>query len=489
MGFDLLSRSDAVVYDEYVSPELIAGLPSRIERYHVGKRAGKASVMQEEINRLLIELATDGRTVVRLKGGDPMVFARCGEEATNLASAGIPFAIIPGVTAASATGASVGMSLTDRRAASWLMLTTGREAESASPPVPWERIAKLHGGCIVVYMGLENLGRIVERLLAGGMDPKTPGAVVENAFSSQQRILRAELASLPENAVKHGVETPALVVIGEVVNFSVETAAFVPGPLKGRRVLVCRPAERIESICSLLRIYGAEPIPHPTIAVTPVEDRNGWDRFSTAVETGGWCVFTSEAGVAHLFAGLFRYGLDVRCLGRFKVAVIGKGTSAALSEKGIRADLIPECATVDGLARALMRSNQMRGVNLVRVRGELSDRVIEDAARNAGARVIDLTVYRTETAKWEPHWKDRLEQNPPDYIAFTSGSTVKGFVEIMGRENGLGLAERSVVAAIGPSTAAVADEYGIRVGVEAKEHSLKGLIEALVRHSKGETQR
>lgn len=483
MGYELLQSCDAVAYDDLIPLELVVRLPESTERYYVGKRAGKHSMSQEKINDLLVELAKRGLSVVRLKGGDPMIFGRSGEEVDRLAQEGIPFVIVPGVTAASAAAATTGISLTDRRCASWLMLATGHEAESGSPAVPWEQVASLEGKTIVVYMGVSSLSRIVEKLLAGGADPSQPCMVVENASAGVQRCVESPLVDLSKTCENQNIQPPALVLIGDVVQYKATSVQTADRPLAGKRILIIRPAQQIGRFCEMLRSEGAEPIPFPTIRITPTDDPEGWIRYREIIDTGGWCVFTSEAGVRYFFEGLSRHELDLRSLGRFRIAAVGSGTAVALNERGLRPDFIPERSTVRDLAEALAAKVDLDGVNVVRVRGSLSDSSIEETAAANGANVLRLTVYHNRTARWEAHWTLMIRENPPDYIAFTSGSTVRGFVEILGVESSREVARSSIVAAIGPSTAAVAKEMGLKVDIQADVYNLSGLIEAMSRHA------
>ncbi|MFH0765109.1 MAG: uroporphyrinogen-III C-methyltransferase, partial [Calditrichota bacterium] len=466
-GGELLETCDAVVYDDLIPLELVAGLPSTIEKHYVGKRSGRHSATQTDINELIIKLAQRGLNVARLKGGDPTIFGRGGEELATLTQAGIRAFIIPGVTAATTAAASGGISLTDRRSASWLMLATGKGAESDSPPVPWREIASLKGGTLCVYMGVGELEHIAGELQAGGMDPKTPVLIIQNAGSGIQRQKSSTLGKVVDVVQNSQIQPPALIIIGPTAASS--EGYKNTGALTGKRVLVTRPSPQCLSLCRLIREQGGEPLPYPTIAIEPFDDVKGWDDFKRLAPLGGWCVFTSEAGVNCFFNLLLKKGLDVRSMGRFSVAAVGRGTAAALSQRGIIPDLIPERALVSSLAQSLAKVKLTNSL-VVRVRGNLGDYKIEETAERKSAQVLSLTVYHNLTAEWLPYWISQVIEQPPDYITFTSGSTVDGFVQILGIERAQILGRKAVSASIGPSTSTVMRKYGFEPVVEAEEH-------------------
>ncbi len=479
LGYDLLNSCDAVVYDDLIPIEIVVGLPENIKRYYVGKRSGHHSKPQGETNELLCELAERGLRVVRLKGGDPMVFGRVAEEAAYLKEHGIPHEIIPGITSASVAAADAGFSLTDRRSSSWVMLATGSEAKSDSAPVPWERIGKLEGGTIAVYMGVRRMKEIVLSLLKGGMNPEKSIAVIQNASTGIHQIVRAPLSEIVDKCREAKVVAPALIFIGDVTGMDEFSLSAKEMPLAGKSVLVTRPAEQIGSICELLRERGATPIPYPTISLIHVSDDKGWDKFEKTIDHGGWCVFTSEAGVRHFFKELISRGFDNRSLGRFKIAAVGHGTSVELLERGFKADLMPDRALVKRLAETLVEKDDIKDSYVIRVRGNLADESVEDMSSTAGAEVVTLNVYRNTNAQWEQNWIDKISNQPPDYISFTSGSTVDRFVEILGIELVREITAKSRIATIGPSTSAFAKKLGLKVDVEAKVFNVPGLVDAI----------
>jgi len=480
LGHRLLQECDAVVYDDLIPYELVSALPAKIERHYVGKRAGRHSTPQNETSDLLVELAKRGLKVVRLKGGDPLVFARGGEEATILKKSGIPFQIIPGVTAVTACASGTGIPLTDRRNSAWLLIATGKEASSASLPVPWEQIAALRGGTFAVYMGVGALQSIVDRLISSGADPDTPSAVVVSGYTGMQRVVTASISELPRRCREENVESPAIVIVGEVVNRMREIDWMIPGVLAGKRILVTRPTEFAPNMCDRLRVLGAEPLMLPTIAIAPFEDQDGWINFLHSLRHKGWLIFTSRSGVIHLLDGLLERGFDLRDLSSFKIAAIGPGTADELARRGLKADFTPDKATVASLAEEFASRNDLTGAVVVRVRGDLSDDTIERALSERSINTFPVTVYRTITPAWEPHWIASLQDNPPDYITFSSSSTVDGFVKILGKDAANKIVSGSTILSIGPSTSKTISKYGWKVTAEADPHTQEGLVEKLV---------
>jgi uroporphyrinogen III methyltransferase/synthase len=315
-GYDLLQKCDAVAYDALIPMELIAALPERIERHYVGKRAGRHSLPQQKINELLVALARRGMNVVRLKGGDPSIFGRSGEEADYIAEAGIPVVTIPGVTAASAAAAMSGFSLTKRHSSSWVFMATGHGAEAASVPVPWDQVAALPGGTIVIYMGLAKLEQLVSDLLCGGLAPETPAMVVQAASTGIQASVEAPLASLSLECKRQGLVPPALIIIGEAIHSRASKTGSAPAPLKGKRVLVTSPQPMTTHFCALLRKEGAEPLPYPTVRFSRVNDVEGWPHCLEAIREKTLCLFAGDLEVDCFLDLLPAHGLDLRSLHR-----------------------------------------------------------------------------------------------------------------------------------------------------------------------------
>lgn len=484
-GMELLNSCDAVVYDHLIPLELVVWLPKQIKRYFVGKSTNRHFRPQEEINELLVELAAQGMKVVRLKGGDPFVFGRGGEEAQYLKRKGVSFGIVPGITAGTAVAAYAGIPVTHRKMSVFtLMLTAHEAADKDESQIPWDWVSEAKYGSIVGYMGVKQLPKIVEKLIRDGMSSDIPAALVERGTTGLQRMVTAPLVKLPKVALKEKITPPALFVIGEVVELAKELTWFGGDVLSGKKVMVTRPADQAGEMYDLLRCAGAEVLPLPTITTDPHADEQGWQTIPKLFrrKENCWLVFTSENGVRYFISQLFGRNFDYRALGNFKIAAMGSGTDRALREHHLKADFIPTKYTSDALAQELAKHIGGKNASVLRVRGNLGDDRIEKSLENVGANVYPLQVYTTLTANWDTGMWVHLEDNKPDVITFTSGSTASNFVEILGDERAAKLAKNAVVASIGPMTTRIAEEHGLNVTIEADIHSVPGLVETVIQH-------
>ncbi len=481
LGYELLQGCDAVAYDALIPLELIVALPERIERHYVGKRMGKHSQPQEDINHLLVELARRGLNVVRLKGGDPSIFGRAGEEASCLAAAGIPVVVVPGVTAASAAAAMSGFSLTDRRASSWVLLGTGHGAECSSFPVPWDQIAALPGGTIVLYMGLARLDQVAGELVRAGLPQDTPSAAVQCASTGLQKIVYSPLQTLSDGCRSQGLKPPAVVFIGEVVRHRLHLESARCGSLNGVSVLVTSPSQQALHLCARIRELGGEPIPHPTAAHCPADDTEGWAGFERAANSGGVCLFSDEASVRFFFDGLSRYGLDVRSLGRFRIVAVGQDTAQTLTGFGIRADEKLEHSDPPGSTEPPLPPPDSESSCLVWI-GANPEEGLQAILSREWTQVIYLTAYSHSVPGWERHWTDALIENPPNYIIFTGAMEVEGFVQLSGRNLIDCLRRKSLIVTMNASAAVAAHRHGLNVALRAKYPDMNGLLDAIVGH-------
>lgn len=478
---NLLEDCDAVVYDHLVSLELIVGLPSRVERHYAGKSAGRHSLEQDEINRLLLDLALQGKTVARLKGGDPFIFGRGGEEAIHLKQNGIPFEIVPGITAGAAAPASAGIPLTHRGKSAYTVFLTAHEApDKEESQVPWDLFSKLENGTLVGYMGVSRLKAVAENLISGGMSGETPAGVVERGTRGTQKVVTGELANIAELAGEAGIRPPAVFVIGEVVNLRESIITEDDKPLSGRTIMITRPGDQAGEMYRKLRLLGAEALPLPTIATEEFYSPDDWENFHNL--EGGWLIFTSENGIRYFFRHFFREGCDMRSIAGFKIAVIGVGTEKALTEYGLKSDFVPSKFTLKTLAEELDEGFEWNDAAAVRVRGSLSDITLEEKLTEAGARVYPLTVYETSTAKWDAGMKAAFTEAQVDAVTFTSGSTVTGLLKILGEDGFKNFLAETAVVSIGSMTSRVIRETGIEPSVEAETHSVEGVINATLNH-------
>ena len=487
-GQAILDSCEAVIYDNLVAGELIIGLRPEIEKYYVGKKAGKATLPQDEINALMVKLAGEGKNVARLKGGDPFVFGRGAEEAIYLKNHNIDFEVIPGVTAGVAAPAYAGIPCTERSQASYVIFATGHKAkEKDVTSVPWNQFAQLENGTIVVYMGVAEFANIVSIFIDNGMHPDTPAAVIERGTFPSQRVIVAPLNQLTVEAIENKIKPPSIFVIGNVVDHQEYLNWFDHRPLFGKRIMVCRPADRAKDMYKSLRDLGAEVLPYPTIATRISQNSDAWAELQRLIiksPTNMWLVFTSENGVRY-FIEQFKTNLgDIRKLAKFKIAAVGYGTARALETFSLQADFIPSEATTQKLASEMVEKLDLFGASIVRVRGNLADMRVEDTLSEAGTAVLPISVYETYFPEWPEGFKEKLFDYPPDVVVFTSGSTVEGLVKFLNEEEIEELMDEAVAISIGPSTTAIAKERGIKIKLEAKEHNIPGIIAELVKHYK-----
>ena len=465
---ELIERADVILYDRLVPQAAVARARSGALVRYVGKQGGGEQVPQEETHRLLVEHARAGRTVVRLKGGDPLVFGRGAEEALVCLEAGIPFEVVPGVTAGVAAPAYAGIPVTHRDLASGVAFVTGHEDPGkAEPALDWPALAAFPG-TLVFYMGVRALPRIAERLVAGGRSPDEPVAVVERGTMPGQRTVLATLASVAERAAADGIRAPAVTLVGPVASLREQLAWFERRPLHGRTIAVTRARAQASALAARLRELGAAVVEAPAIRTRPLDAELPDLALYDLV-----CV-TSPNGAQVLFDRLDAAGLDARALAGRTVAAIGPGTARALAEHGIRADLVPERAVAEGLVDTLAGVAVRRAL-VVRAR-EGRD-VLPDALRARGAEVDVLALYETVA---EPLDEDTARAAASaDYVTFTSASTVRFFLAAAGALDGPRL------ASIGPATSAALREAGLEPHLEADPHTPDGLVAALLADAAG----
>lgn len=478
----LLSRADVVLYDALVDERVLDRCGRQAERVFVGKRAGRPHKTQEEINALLVEYARAGKAVVRLKGGDPFIFGRGGEEALALAESGIPFEVVPGVTAAVAAGAYAGIPLTHRGLASACVFVTGHEDPTKpESDLDWPALAALPG-TLAVYMGLARLREIAQELIRGGRPADTPAAVVASGTTAEQRTVVATLETIARQTEAAGLQAPAVLLVGPVVLLREKLAWFERRPLFGKRVLVTRPAREAGEMLESLAGLGARPVLFPTVAVEPVADLRILDEALGRLGSFDWTVFSSANAVSIFFDRLEELGLDARTFGTCRVAVMGSAGARALAERAIRADLVPEQFVAEALLDALRSTGELAGKRFLLPRSDIGRDLLRDGLRSAGAAVTDVVIYRTSCPKPDPEAVRRLLETPPDCLTFTSSSTATNFASMLGADAARSLARNAVVAAIGPVTASTLRELGLAVQVEPHEHTVAALVAALVEY-------
>jgi uroporphyrinogen III methyltransferase / synthase len=481
-GREVLSQADVVVYDALISTRLLDYAPPSAERIYVGKQSSHHTLPQADINRLLVEKGLAGRRVVRLKGGDPMVFGRGGEEALALAEAGVAFEVVPGVTAAIAGAAYAGIPVTHRGLAAGVAFVTGHEADDKpGSDLDWDTLARWRG-TLVFYMGVANLAAIAENLIAHGADAGTPAAVIQWGSTPRQRVVTGTLGTLPSQAADAGLAPPALIVIGQVVRLRDQLSWFERQPLFGRRVIVTRSRAQASDLVARLEELGAETVEAPTIRIEPPLDPEPLRAAARSLADYDWIVLTSTNGVEALFATLAAEGLDARALAGRRLAAIGPATAARLADFGIRADLVPETFTGAAVAEALARTGNLAGVRILLPRADIAPKELAVSLGNRGAVTSEVTAYRTvaDFANRDTV-AERLDRSEIDWITFTSSSTVRNFLDMLKIDRVR--ASGAALASIGPTTSAALREAGLEPTVEAAEYTIPGLVEAIVKHS------
>jgi uroporphyrinogen III methyltransferase / synthase len=477
---ELLARADALVYDALVSPAIVSRA-EKAERIYAGKRGGARSPLsQEEISRLLVDLAAKHETVVRLKGGDPFVFGRGGEEALELARAGVPWEVVPGVTAGVAAPAYAGIPVTQRGVSTGVTLVTGHEdPEKGETGIDWGALANT-GGTLVFYMSVGRMEENFARLTAAGRSPDTPAAAIEWGTYPRQRTVTGTLSTLPALAREANVGAPSIVVVGDVVALRGELAWFDRRPLSGRRIVVTRARAQASAFAAKLEALGAEVIQLPAIRVEAPEDPRPLREAAGCVDSFDWLVLTSANGVDRFFAALRESGRDARALAKASVCAIGPATAAQLETHGIRADLVPPEFVAESAVEALAAAG-VAGKRVLVPAAEDARPVLADGLRAAGAEVVQVTAYRTvPDGAGADEVRRRLDAGEVDLLTFTAASTARNFAALVGTETG-----GAQVASIGPVTSAALRELGMGVGVEAEEATIDGLLRAIRGHYAG----
>lgn len=489
-GAALLASADAVLHDELVHPALLSLVkPGAIIRF-VGKRGGaptEKQARQEEIDSALVALAREGRSVVRLKGGDPFLFGRGSEEAEVLARAGVPFEIVPGVTAALGATAYAGISLTHRDLASSVTIVSG--TTRAGRPFDFTEIAGV-SGTICVLMGMRRIEEVTRGLVEGARkDPSTPSAVIHRGTFAEQRTVTGRLDEVAAAARAAGLTNPALIVVGAVTELRKTIRWFDVRPLFGKRVLVTRAEGQAEDTARLLRRRGAEPVVIPTIVLRDPPDPARVTQAIHELATYDLVAFTSENGVARFFSGLRASGRDARAFASARIAAIGAGTASALAARGILADVVPGSFVGEALAQAILdalgstRRPDGTPVRVLLPRAKVAREVVPDTLRAAGCTVDVVPVY--ETVPPPPDRRDALvrmlEERTLDVVMLTSSSTAENLCDLLG-DRAPELLRHTLVASIGPVTTRTAGKRGLEVAVTSATSTVPGLIAAIESH-------
>ncbi len=478
-SLELIASADAIYHDRLIPPGALAGAREDAELVYVGKAPGQPSVPQEEIGESLIGAARAGKSVVRLKGGDPFVFGRGGEEGEALREAGIEFEVVPGVTAGVAASAYAGIPVTHRDDASAVAFVTGHEdPEKPETALDWEALARFPG-TLVFYMGVKRLGDNAEALIAAGRDADEPAAAVERGTMEGQRTVVATLGTLADAVAREGIGAPALIVVGDVVERREALAWLERRPLHGKRVVVTRARAQASGLAATLRDLGAEVVELPAIRIEPTIESDEVRRAVQRIGEYALICVTSPNGAHLLFEAMEKAGLDARALGRgtkdgqVRVAAIGPGTARALAERGVIADIVPERFVAEALVETLAGVDIAEKRVLVARAAEARD-VLPDALRERGAEVDVVALY--ETVREEPAAEAIEAAQNAGYVTFTSSSTVRNLTDALGDR----FPSTARIVSIGPVTSGAAREAGLEVDVEAERHDVDGLVAALI---------
>jgi uroporphyrinogen III methyltransferase/synthase len=481
-GAECIGLADVIVYDYLSHPSLLKHAAPSAEKIYVGKKGGEHTLSQDKINALLIEKAGAGLTVARLKGGDPFIFGRGGEEAEALVREGIPFEVVPGVTSAIAVPAYAGIPLTHRKLTQTVAFVTGHEEPGKEDSgIDWASLAK-GIGTIVFFMGVKNLPFIVGRLIENGMPPDKPVAVIRWGTTPAQKTVAGTLSDIVERVVAAGLKAPAITVIGDVVNLRNDLAWFESRPLLGKTVVVTRAREQASELVRMLSDLGAECIECPTIAITPPADYAPLDSaIETLSERGyDWLIFTSVNGVDFFFERLFEKGGDVRAIGRAKIAAIGPATSRRLENYGLRSDLVPEDYRAESIIDAFSRES-IAGKKILLPRATEARPILPAALAEMGGRVEEVPAYLTrEDRSGAEEVIRRLSEGKIDLITFTSSSTARNFRALLPDDRFEALLRGVTIASIGPITTDTARGIGFDVRLTAETYTIPGLLDAIL---------
>lgn len=479
-----LGEADLVLYDALVHPDVLEHVKPGAAKVFVGKRAGRPSERQARINERMLEAAREGRTVARLKGGDPYLFGRGSEEAEMLAAHGVPFEVVPGVPSPMAAMAYAGISLTHRtRSSSVAYLTATESVRKDASSHDWSKLAT-GPQTLVIFMGMRKLPTLMQLLIDHGRDPDTPAAVVQWASLPKQRTVVGTVADIAQRAREAGLGLPALTIVGDVVELRQTLRWYDTQPLFGRRVLVTRPAHQSAELSRMLRDHGAEPVCVPAIRIEPPEDPGPLSRAVADAARYRWVVFTSKNGVSAFFDEVARQGRDARVLGGARICAIGPATSEALAAHGLRPDVVPEEFKGEGAAEAIRAADpDLAGARVLLPRAAVAREALPTMLRESGAAVDVVPAYRTAGASEDDalRFRELIHRHRVDVLTFTSPSTVREVAAALG-EHADAVAEGFTVACIGPITAEAAKERGWPVHVVPRDYTAPGLLAALVDH-------
>jgi uroporphyrinogen III methyltransferase/synthase len=476
-AIECLREADVVVYDFLVNEELLKYAKSGARLIYAGKKGGDHTLSQDKISALLVEEALAGNTVARLKGGDPFIFGRGGEEAEVLVINDLPFEIIPGVTSAIAAPAYAGIPLTHRGLTSTVAFITGHEDPTKEKSdIDWQALAGI--GTLVFLMGVKNLPQITEALIAHGKSPATPAALIRWGTTPQQEILTGKLSDIAASAKVSGFAPPAILVVGKVVELRESLNWFEKKPLFGKGIVITRPQRQADEFARLLEKEGAQAIHFPTVKIVPPKSWESLDAALNNLADYNWLIFTSANGVQYFFERLFERDKDIRELKGIKICCIGPATALEIQKRGIKVDLIPEYYISESILQSFDKI-KMQGQKVLIPRAIEARDVLPEGLKKMGAAVDVVSAYATvNSGEKKERLTELIREKRIDVITFTSSSTVMNFLEIMGKD--YSLPPKIKIACIGPITAATARKHGFKVDILQEEYTIPGLVQALI---------
>jgi uroporphyrinogen III methyltransferase/synthase len=483
---ECLEQADIVIYDYLANEQLLEYTKPQAERIYVGKKAGQHTLKQEDINKLLVESARKYDIVVRLKGGDPFLFGRGGEEALELVTHDIPFEVVPGISSGLAATAYAGIPVTHRGLASSVAFITGHEAQKAqgSASVDWKQIV---GSCdtLVIFMGVKNLPNIAHELVSSGLSENTPVAVIRNGTYPSQRTIAGTLKNIVQLSEERNITAPAIIVVGEVVKLREQLMWFEHRPLFGKTVVVTRNTTSEKKLTKLLEQQGANVFHVPTIDIVEIQPNHTLKQALNALNLYDWLLFTSGNAVEIFFDQLLQAGYDVRSLRTVKIAAIGKPSAEKLQQYYLKADFIPDVFTSEELIAGMIAKYSLSEKRIVFPGSTLANPGIAERLRKAGAEVDVIPIYETKIADVDKNtineFKTLIKQQEIHWITFTSSSTVNNFIKLMRSDFITENKGKLPIASIGPVTTKTLEQYDLHPRITAHEHSFEGLVNSIIR--------
>jgi len=481
-GLECVRKADVIIYDYLANERLLDQRRPDAELIYVGKQGGRHTLPQEEINALIVQKAREGGVVARLKGGDPFIFGRGGEEAEACVESGIPFEVVPGVTAATAVPTYAGIPLTHRDHTASVAFVTGHEDPTkSSSNLHWKELAS-GIGTLVFFMGMKNLQNISDNLIANGRNADTPVAAIQWGTRTDQRVVTGTLGDIVPRVREARLGPPAIIVVGDVVALRDKLNWFESKPLFGKRVVVTRSRDQASVFAEQLIDRGAAVIELPSIDVVPPASWVELDAALGALETYHWLVFTSANAVKFFFRRLRERGADIRSLKGIRICAVGPKTAEALEEHSLRADLIPAEFKAEGVLAAL-GGVQVKDQRFLIPRAKVARELIPDRLREMGAEVTVATAYENVLPRSDvDRVKKLFSEKKISAVTFTSSSTVNNFVEMVGKSEYKSLMHGVAVACIGPVTARTAEENGMTVDIMPKDYTIPALVDAMVEY-------